>query len=258
MKKNTYFKFILYLFLQLNTSLFFSQTSSELNDYYTWFDTVIGEGNTGIYNGTRYIEKYITEKKNHKFFLFNEYRTGNLVYNHQPYYDIYMKYDLYEDELIVKLPYRSFHVFIKLIKEKIDEFSIKDFRNDLSSKEHYFITNSLFKINNEESSLGFYEVINETSSITLLKKHHKSRAQYINNLNSYSKFSNRNYFAILFKNNYYKINSKKDIIHLFPDFKKNISAFYRKERKLSKTNKQAFFTILVKEITTFITKPNIN
>ena len=257
MKKNTYFNFILYLFLQLNTSLLFSQTSSELNNYYTWFDSVIGEGNTDIYNGTKSIEKYRTENGNHKFFLLNEYRIGNLVYNHQPYYDINMKYDLYEDELIVKLPYRSFHLFIKLIKEKIDEFSIKDFRTDLSSKEHRFITNSLFKNNKDESSLGFYEVIDETSSITLLKKHHKSRTQYINSLTSYSKFTDRNYFAILFKNNYYKIDSKKDLIHLFPAFKKNISTFYRKERKLSKINKEAFFTTLVKEITTFITESDI-
>ena len=257
MKKNTFLKFILYLFLSLNTSLFFSQTSSELNDYYTWFDSVIGEGNTGIYNGTKYIEKYITEKKNHKFFLLNEYKTGNLIYNHQPYYDVYMKYDLHEDELIVKLPYGSYHLFVKLIKEKIDEFSIKDFRTDISPKEHRFITNSLFKNNNEASSLGFYEVIDETSSITLLKKHDKGRTDYISGLNRYSKFTDRNYFAILFKNNYYKIDSKKDLIHLFPDFKNNISAFYRKERKLSKTNKDAFFTALVREITTLITKSDL-
>lgn len=255
MKKNTYLKFILYLILQLNTTLFFSQTSSELNNYYTWFDWVIGEGNTSLYNGTNYIEKYITEKDNHKFFLLNEYTSGNLVYNNQAYYNIYMKYDLYEDDLIVKLPNESFHLFIKLIKEKVDEFTIK--RSDYSSKEHRFISNSKFKNNNGELPVGFYEVIEETSSIILLQKHHKSRTKYIESLNSYSKFSESNYFAILFKNNYYKIDSKKDLINLFPDFKKNISTFYRKEWKLFKTNKEVFFTSLVNEISTLIANSDI-
>lgn len=257
MKKNAYFKFTFFLFLQLNASFFYSQTNSDLNDYYTWFDSVIGEGNTDLYNGTIYIEQYRTRKGNHKFFLSNEYKIGDLVYNNQPYYNVYMKYDIYEDELIVKLPNQSSHLFIKLIKEKINRFSIKDYGVNLSSKNHQFITNSSFNGNNIESSLSFHEVINKTSSITLLKKNHKKRGEYIANSNSYSKFSENNHFAILYENNYHRISSKKDFTRLFPDFKKDISAFYRTERKLYKSDKEAFFTTLIEDITTFITKTDI-
>ncbi len=225
-----------------------SQTSTELNDHFTWFDAVIGQGNTDIYNGIVYREKYKTEENNHKFFLLNEYRLGNLVYNHQTYYNVNMKYDLYEDELVVKLPNKSFNIFIKLTKENINEFSIKDFRSNRSSKEHRFITNSLFDNNEQESVLGFYEVIDKTSRITLLKKHHKRRKEYIKDLYLFSKFSSNNYFAVVYENKIYKIESKKDLIRVFPNMEKEISAFYKQERKLLKADKGTFFTILLKNI----------
>tara|TARA_R110002073_G_scaffold108336_1_gene243299 strand:+ start:5661 stop:6437 length:777 start_codon:yes stop_codon:yes gene_type:complete len=254
MKKSAYLKLTLFLFLQLNTSIFYSQTNSDLKDYYTWFDSVIGEGNTDLYNGTIYREQYRTEKGNHKFFLSNDYRIGDLVYNNQSYYNVYMKYDIYEDELIVKLPNQSSHLFIKLVKEKINEFSIKDSGVNLTLNNHQFITNSSFKENNKKTSLSFYEVVTKTSSITLLKKNRKKRSDYIANSTSYSKFSENSHFAILYENNYHKISSKKNLTRLFPNFKKDISAFYRTERNLYKSNKEAFFSNLIENITTFITK----
>lgn len=254
MKQGPYFKFILFLFLCVNVTLLYSQSSSNSKEYYTWFDSVIGEGNTSLYNGVIYIEKYRTEKGNHKFFLSNEYQVGDLIYDNQHYYNVLMKYDTYEDELIVKLPNQSSHLFIKLVKEKINEFSIKKLTANLSTQNHRFIINSSFKNNKEGFLLSFYKVINKTASITLLKKHHKNRREYMGSYGSLSKFSEKNYFAILYENVYYRIDSKKDLTRLFPDYKKNISAFYKKERKLYRADKETFFTNLVKDINTFITK----
>lgn len=104
MKKVTFFNIILFLVLQLKVTLAFCQYDTNKKDHYIWFDNIIGYENSGIYNGTLFLEKYKTESNNHHFFLDNKYKLGNLIYDNQPYYNVYLKYDIYEDELIAKLP----------------------------------------------------------------------------------------------------------------------------------------------------------
>lgn len=236
--------FFFAIFFIINTVSIHSQTNSSSKDFYNWFDNIIGYENTGIYNGIIYTEKFRTLNNNHKFYLTSEFTNGNIIYNGQPYYNIEMKYDIYEDLLIVKLPNHSEYFIIQLINDKIDEFSIKNknFRKFSGKSEEFF----------NEAIFGFYEISYQSKQLYLLKKHKKSRKERIVGNFVYSKFKDESEHVIIFNDKYYKINSKKYLIKLFPELKKNIDNFYIANKQLLKLNQDTFMIQLIEHINSLI------
>ena len=235
-------KIVTILVLHFNLLVCVAQIDNSHKDHLLWFDSVIGQGSTGIYNGTLYSEQYRTEKGNHKY-LYNQYINGNIIYDGQAYYNIPMKYDVFNDELIIRLPNGANHIFIKLFKEKISSFSID---------RQYFINNT--SINHE--SFGFFEQLYKGPHITLLKKHQKNHTEYIKSYQNYDRFRPNNYFSILHDGDYLVIRSRKDLTRRFPDLKKQISSYYRAQKQLLKLNADTFYINLMNEINTLLTQSN--
>lgn len=240
MCKKINYKYIVFFFFYLQIVIIHSQTHSENKDYYNWFDSIIGLKNSGIYNGIIYNEKFRTIDDNHKFYKTSKFINGNIIYKGQPYYNIEMKYDIYEDKLIVKLPSHSAYIIIQLINDKIDEFFIKN---------HQFI-----KISNKyeeffnESLSGFYEILNQSKQLNLLKKHRKSRKKRLGQNFVYSQFKDQSEYFISFNGKFYKINSKNEIKKLFPEFEKDINRFYNSNKRLLKSDQDTFMNYLIKHI----------
>lgn len=241
-KKNQSF-FFLTLFLIIVNSTVKSQTNLNKNNYYNWFDNVIGIENTEISNGIVYKEKFKTINGNHKFYLTSKFTPGNIIYNKQPFFDLEMKYDIYEDEIIIKLPTQSYSI-IQLIKDKIDEFSINNHRF-IKVSERYE------EYDNEEIS-GFYEISYQSKKITLFKKHKKDRKQRLGNF-VYSQFKENSSYFILYNHKYYKINSKNKLIELFPNLKKNIRSFYNSNKQQFKFEPDVFMVNLIEHLSTLLT-----
>ncbi len=220
----------------------FSQNSPKEHEYYKLFDSIIGVGNNGLYNGTPYEERFRTLNISHKYFVSSEFVKGNIVFNKQPYYNIQMKYDIYEDELIVKLPTNSGFAVIQLSKENIEKFSISG---------HQFI--KLSQVNNStfQSNTGFYEVLHQSNLIQLFKKYNKERSEHTDEKVIYSKFKGRTYFLVAYDDKYVNIRAKRDMINLFPKQKKKINAFYHKRKSLRKSNYDSFLSQLMIEIGDF-------
>ena len=97
---------------------------ADQRDYYNWFDEQVGIENTGIFNGIRYKELYRIKDGKHKFYKSPEYQTANIWYDDQPYYDIPLKYDLFEDQLIISLQTDSGSSIIQLLKEEVTGFQL--------------------------------------------------------------------------------------------------------------------------------------
>ncbi len=87
--------------------------------YYIWFDQQVGKHNTGLSNGTRYIESYRIYKGRHQFYLTSNYIKGDIIYFGQRYFDIDLKYDLYENQIIIALIDEDASSIIKLVKDQI-------------------------------------------------------------------------------------------------------------------------------------------
>lgn len=237
-------KRIIILFFLFKVFFFYCQTHSNEKDYYKWFDEIIGYENTGLYDGLEYKKDYRTINKNHNYFITNKFLTGNIIYDGQSYYDIKIKYNIYNDELIVKLPIQSGYSIIKLISEKVERFSINN---------HQFIRLSE---NNNSSSIknisGFYEITFQSKFLFFLKKYKKSKKKQLEKKFIYSEFKDNNEYFLYYNNEYYKIKSKKDLIKLFPKQKKDINTFYNTNRISLKSNSDIFMKRLMKHLNSLI------
>jgi hypothetical protein len=211
-------------FFLLNICSAFAQLNSSEKEYYKIFDSIVGVSNTGIFDGIEYREKYVTINGNHKYFQTSEYLIGNIIYNEQPYYDIEMKYDLYNDELIVKLRNNIGFFVIKLIKEKIDNFTINN---------HSFvkITSNDKKFNSE-----IFEILFKSNDLILYKKHKKFRKEHLDKKFAYSEFSYKKEYLLYFNESYYSIKTKKNLIQLFPEHKRQINSLIRSNKRLLYSN----------------------
>jgi hypothetical protein len=243
MKKNFDIKLIAVLLFLLNSFVFHSQIDSDQKMYYKWFDSIVGDGNISLYNGIQYKEKYRTLKGNHKYYLSTTYQIGNLVYENQSYYDVSMKYDLFNDQLIVKLPFRSGFNFIQLDKEKVDEFTINN--------NHF---HSIFKQDEKplsKDNYGYFQALFNKNNIILYKKLIKNRKEYFDKEFIYSVFTEEDKYFIYLKNQIHEISSKGSLIKLFPKQKKDINTFYNTNRQLKKSNLDSWMIQLIERLGKF-------
>lgn len=239
MNNTSIFRFLFFVLILCSIHpIAFGQSNLEEQNYYKYFDQNIGQENTALFNGNLYKKTYRTEDENHNFFINNNFVLGAIAFNNQKYYDISLKYDIYKDELIAKLR-NSFgdESYVRLNKAFIEAFTIhsKDFK----------ILNILTK---SISLDGFYEVSYSSNIVSLYTKHHKLKEEYIVEKLIYNKFSKSDKNILFYNNNYYEINSKKDLKKIFPKQKKQINTFYKKNKSLKKSDNNAFIKSIIHQI----------
>ena len=86
---------------------------------------------------------------------------------------------------------------------------------------------------------GFYEVIIEEDTLTLLKKNKKKRFKRIKGSTVYYEFDDENSYYIKYQDDYYEISSKNDVIRVWPDKKNYINEYFN--HALLKTNEDFFW-----------------
>lgn len=218
-----------YLFYSINS---FSQNSIETKSVYKWFDSVVGIGNTGLFNGYSYVHKYRTLKGNNEFYLNLDFLKGSIKYDNEFYFDIEMKYDVFHDEVIVKLPSDYTFDYLRLIKEKVKSFTLKN------AQFIYFSENDLKDF--PQIKTGFYEMLYQSDMVDLFVKHSKNRFENFDRDFLYNQFKEHENYYIVYKKQWYLLKSKIDIIDIFVNNKSDIKNFYRANRKLKKQNYPEF------------------
>ncbi len=138
------------------------------SDYLTWFDATVGIENTPIFEGLGYVEQFKSINEKHKFFTFEDFATGSIMYDGQEYHRLNLKYDLSVDEVIVNLKDGFETVSLQPEKRKISGFTVygSNFEN---------IGNPTASA--PEISGFFFEILFSAPSLSLLKKHHKKKVE---------------------------------------------------------------------------------
>jgi len=236
---------IIFCFFTLNSISFYGQTYANQKTYYKWFDSIVGVENLGIYNGVEYYKQYRTIEGSNEFYISNQFVKGDIVYDGQPYYDIDIIYNVYDDEIIIKLSNQKAFNIIQLIKEKIESFSIdnKRFVRVYNDKNEDFI-------NIKE---GFYELLFQDNYLTLYKKYIKRRSERLDKDFAYYIFKDNKEYFLKHNQKYYSVNSKSNFSKIFPEHKKNINTFYKNNKVLRKSNYDMFLNKLSSYIETLIT-----
>ena len=236
-----YFKYSIISFLFfLTINIATGQNKTSLKKNYLWFDNQVGIENTGLFNGLRYEEKYRMTNNNHKFYRSLDYLVGDIIYDSQPYYNIKMKYDIFEDQVIVNLITDTGNNILKLLNSKLEGFSIRE--NEFTKIPYNTIQNSSDKIS------GVFEILFKEPTLILYKKNKKKAKKNINKKYLYFTFKNENQYYCYNINNYYLIKSKKDWIKIFPNQKKVIQSFYNKNKILQQSNYDLFLKQLCEKL----------
>lgn len=229
-------RFILCLTILLIAPGLSGQSQVEQPEVYTSFDQLIGEQNMNLFNAPLYIEPFDHSPFSHPFFLEDQFITGHLVFDGQPYYDQSLRYNTFLDELIITPKHSTSGLEVMLLKEKVKEFSIRD---------HLFIR---LEFSEPDENPGFLEVISSKKEGMLLKKHRKkkNRAQHEDVI--ISEYSDDIDYYIYVSGALTRANTKSQWKNTFPDQKKEINRLYRDLRKTLKTDKDSFFNLLFLEL----------
>ena len=208
----------------------------KVENLYRWFDATIGEENSGLYYAVAYIDEYLTINDQHRYFKSPYFEVGTLYYEGQPYFEVLMKYDLFEDQLITDTKNISGLPSLQMRKQSVDSFSIhgQRFINLARKYEH------LVKANE------FYTVIYETAYFTLLKKFRKKDIRKLDRKRVYYNFKEDNKYALFIEGTVVNIRNRNDIKKQFPALKKTINHHYRSVR--SSTNDNQFMLSLFRKI----------
>ena len=206
------------------------------NEIYKWFDEKIGSGNTGLYNGSESTVRYRTINGNHKYLETSNFIKGSINYDGQPYFDIEMRYDIYNDALIVKLPSLSAFLVLELIKEKVATFSLNG---------KTFVNTSSYVNENSKYKNDFFQLVYQKGGLKLFQKHEKERFDRRNQDRAYSEFKYRSSFFIAYQGRLTAVKSKRDVLKLLPEKKKEINAFYGRNRVSLNSNYDTFLIRLM-------------
>lgn len=225
MKRNI----LLILVFFINIPMFFAQ--NEDSQLYNTFDNKVGNENVNLNYGVVFEEKYRKKKGNHNYFISERYQKGQLKFRNQVFYDKYIKYELSEDLLILKVNTKSIEESIILDKSLVSEFQIagKKFIN--------------------YNDYGFLEQVYFSNTFSLLKKYHKKRKENKDGAYVYYTFKKEIKHLVDFDDKIFTVKSKKSFEREFPNQKKTISQFYKKNKFLHKNNYNKFIVELMKLIT---------
>lgn len=232
------FTFLILLFISFLSLGMQGQSLQAPGVAYSWFDEQIGLENTDLLKGIEYIEQENTINDKHKFFVSPYFQSGALVYAGEPYFNIKMKYNVYDDLLLVQLRNKEGDVVFEPIKEKISSFEFHG---------HHF-KNVMQKGQNHEVQNGFYEVLFRSKDLMLLKKYLKKGRKKLDREVYYYEFKDRApQYAIYVDGKYLQL-TRKNILHNFPSSEKLIKDFYRSQGALKRADTDLFMVNLFEQL----------
>ncbi|MFC4739012.1 hypothetical protein ACFO3U_03305 [Flavobacterium ponti] len=228
------------LLLIFGTFLFFlpNLNAQEKEDYLTTYDSIIGKENLAITNGLFHSNNFRVNDNKDIYFMSEKFTIGSLNYINQLYFDVYLKYDAYNDELVYRPSGRSEKTGVNIIKANINSFQINGIK--------------FININNDNEKdkviKGFYEEKLKNSTLSFYIKHYKSKREVFVNKNVLVEFSDETTFVVKKNNIFSEISSKTSISKIFPEKRKIINEYYKNNSELKKKNKTEFFTNLLQNI----------
>ncbi|KAF2334409.1 hypothetical protein [Flavobacterium daemonense] len=232
--KNTNYLTVIIIFLLLSSNSF-SQTN-EKKEVSNYFDKTVGEEILNINNGIIHIDSYNLKNSNN-YFLDKSFVNGSVFYDNQLYENTLIKYDIYKDQLVKS--FENNNAFgITLINEKTDYFLIgeKKFVN-IDKKYKY-----------PKDITGFYEEKYLGKNLSLYIKHFKTAKETIIETTLYTEFKEYSNYQLLYNSKFIPVDTEKEILTAFPQLKKEVKEYYKKNKIQEETNPSQFKADLTKFI----------
>ncbi|QCW98636.1 hypothetical protein FGM00_00305 [Aggregatimonas sangjinii] len=223
--------------LCLGWSLKLNGQEKELSKY-AWFDSMTGQSNSGIFKGVVYDEEFRVITDRHQFFEKAAYVSGSVVFDKQSYFDLQLRYDVFNDNLLVLNAEVVGLPAIILEKEHTEVFQLGN---------HRFKNIDLLYPERGKLS-GFAEVLVSTDSLSLYKKHHKRLLKRTDQKTLYSEFKSTASYYFEHDNNLYRIKKATDLATVFPEQRKTIKELHDTHASLKKTDFDTYLKSVVQDL----------
>ncbi|WP_422083316.1 hypothetical protein [Ulvibacterium sp.] len=239
--KISYLLYLITLFCVTLPSFNFSQTAADNPSTHIWFDDIIGRTNSGIFNGVAYTEVYRVINERHQFFKEPDFVPGSVVYDGQPYFDVELKYDVYQGNLLTRNMETLGAPILIFDESNVTEFTINGHR---------------FKNVNqnlaENMAFGFLEVLMENDSLSLYKKHSKKIFKRTDKEILYYEFKDRHSYYIYYANIYHSLQKANDLNAIFPEYRKSLKAIRNRYASLGKSDPDAYMKSILSDLSALI------
>ncbi|MEM9362095.1 MAG: hypothetical protein AAGA43_05640 [Bacteroidota bacterium] len=220
------------------------------NAIYDWYDEKTNPASSTLYNGVQYINEFVVFKDTlHQFYNTNKFEKGRVVCDNKYFGSVFLKYDLYNDDLILAPSGSSGSFPFKLLKSNVGSFELNETR---------FVNVDKLKKVGDNQKVGFCEFIWGNNKFELYKKSWKVKKEITVKNRRFYEFSEKGRFYVYFKENFYPADDKTDWVSLFPEHKETIRAFFKDARKQLKTNPAKFYERLSNLINTKLIEEQTN
>ncbi|GAA3596257.1 hypothetical protein Q4Q39_08060 [Flavivirga amylovorans] len=235
--------YLLALLLSLTSiDLSFSQAKSSTETYYKLFDSFFEYDNSSVFNGLEYVDHYPgtlrTIETNNKFYKSFNFQKGFVIYDGQPYYDLKMKYDLLNDLVILEYVNKKVN-YLSLNSTIINQFELMG--GKFIRLENNPVLNSIY-------GNGFFEEKYKGKLSSLYIKHKKNKFERLRGKTVSYVFKTYKFYVVNIKDEFYRIDSKKDILKALPFKEKEIRAYYSKNKVVLRKDKDLFLVGLLKSL----------
>ncbi|MEM9142874.1 MAG: hypothetical protein AAGA86_07795 [Bacteroidota bacterium] len=218
-RKRSQFSLLLLALLLVSPIPCAAQSKKDLSSYYNLFDSIIGIENLEIHYGEVYVEKHRTKSKKTKFFPSPNFMLGSVVFNGLPYYSVNLKYNVYEDELLMKIANRLGGEILQVYKDKVNSFAMGN---------HSFVKIEPRKTSNKTIESGFYEILLELTVSDLYKKHRKRLTDTLGENLIFYEFEDLSpEFVVYSRSDYHKVQRIMDLKGIFPEYTEQLGNFVK-------------------------------
>ena len=177
----------------------------------------IGE-NAHIYNGSEYVAYSAAVNNKNPFFEVASLQNGDIKYDGIVYNNVPLNYDIYKEEVVINRYNQNFR--IRLAANKIDWFTIDN---------HLFIKIVADSSTKVLGATGFFDKVYD-GSIAVLVKRRKKLDETVTSTGINSQYTEDDRFFIKKDGIYHPVNSKKSVMHVFGDKKKDVQKLMRKNK----------------------------
>ena len=212
-------------------------------EIYKWYDSNTITERYDLFKGIEYVEKDRVLNDEHKFFKTIEYTKGKLKYGGQVYNDVLMKYNIYDDLLLVNIK-DELNNFFQLFSNEVAEFSLLG---------HTF---KYIESKTDKNIKGFYEIMNDDETFEIYKKHilNRKRINDLDQIHFEFKEEDSEYIFEL-KGEYYTLDQSDDLITVFPEHENEINEFFKRNKKMLRKTPDVFMNRLADRINSILDSP---
>lgn len=177
-----------------------------------------------LYNGRQYYV-YDARMEEHQFFEQRRWLKGMVLYDGQQFDSIPMLYDIFHDELVIR-HFNGDHVLLQTVK--VDSFVVDN---------HHFARLEAGKDINPQMRTGFYDIIYSGKSRTLVRRT-KSRQEKIVDKTVIAYYPEKNFFYVFKDGRYNSVHTKKSMLALFPERKRELRRVLRENKIKFRKNRE--------------------